>query len=153
MDEAALQAQGFQPYRKITVTYARRIPVRFSVAMNSGERLAGRPGDYICYSPSENNRWVVEQDIFQQTYTPLPQAEADRQQPPLPRSLLAQGYKPYIKHQITWALRLKQPRIVHTIEGDVRANAGDYLCVGPVGEQWPQTAARFEAAYRRVEGV
>ncbi len=153
VDEAALRAQGFQPYRKTTVTFARQIPVQFSVVMSSGERLAGQPGDYICYSPHENNRWIVEREIFQHTYTPLPQAEAERQQTVMPRSLLAQGYKPYVKHQITWARRLEQPLLVRTIEGDVPAHAGDYLCIGPAGEQWPQPAARFEAVYRRVEEV
>ena len=153
MDEAGLRAQGFKPYRKTVLTYARQIPVRFSILMNTGERLTGRPGDYICYSPGDTSRWVVEHDIFQQTYSALSLADAERQAVPLPHGLIRQGYQPYIKHQITWARRLDKAQLVHTIEGDVRAEAGDYLCVGPAGEMWPQTAARFEAMYRRVENV
>lgn len=153
MDEAGLRAQGFQPYRKTLVTYARQMPVRFSVETASGERLAGQLGDYICYSPDDRSYWVVERDIFRHTYTPLSLAEAQRQAAPISREMLNQGYRPFVKHQITWARRLEKAQLVHTIEGDVRAEAGDYLCLGPAGEQWPQTAARFEAAYRRVEGV
>lgn len=153
MDENEVRAQGFKPYRKIVLTYARQIPVRFSILINTGERLTGRPGDYICYSPGDSSRWVVERDIFQHTYTALSLADAQRHAASLPRGLIKQGYQPYIKHQVTWARRLDEAQLVHTIEGDVRAEAGDYLCIGPAGEMWPQAAARFEATYRRVEEV
>ncbi len=143
-----LLAKGFLPYRKKTLTYAKRMTTPFNIRLSSGEVIHGKPGDYACVSPEDGGRWIVDHEIFEQTY------KAVRQIPngldAVQKRLLQHGFRPFAKHQITWARKLNKPLIVHTLEGDVTAMPGDYLCIGPTGDRWPQKAARFEAHYEQV---
>jgi hypothetical protein len=54
------------------------------------------------------------------------------------------------KTKCLWAKEITSEQTVRTIEGEVSALAGDYLCRGESGEVWPQTAktlfAKYEAA-------
>lgn len=143
-----LMARGFRPYRKITITYARQMNRRFHVRTSSGDVLHGQPGDYGCFSPDDGSKWIVARKIFEQTYVPA-KLNPD-QQTGIHARLLRSGFRPYRKHQITWAKKVNRPIRVHTLEGDVTALPGDYLCIGPKGEPWPQPASRFEAHYRPV---
>jgi hypothetical protein len=145
---AMLQRQGFQPYRKNETVFARQMNRRFTVQVKEGDILRGQPGDYVCYSPRDGSRWIVEQAIFENTYTNQPLAEdATHSQ------IVRKGFLPYRKHAVTWAKKLSRPVTVNTLEGKVQAHAGDYLCVGAAGETWPQPGERFEAVYERVESV
>lgn len=148
LNTTQLQQQGFQPYRKNETIFARQMNRRFTVRLKEGGTLNGNPGDYVCYAPRDGSRWIVEQAIFESTYSnqPLNDASSDSQ-------LVRRGFVPYRKHAVTWARKLQDPQIVETLEGKVLAQAGDYLCVGSKGETWPQPAERFEAVYERVEGV
>ena len=149
LDTAKLMALGFRPYRKVTITFARKMPAGFHVRLDNGDVIRGQPGDYVCVSPDDGGRWIVEHDIFQQIYTSADphsiRAESTT------KHLSDEGFRPYRKPQITWARILDQPRRIHTLEGDVMAEAGDYLCLGPQGEQWPQKPERFERHYERVK--
>lgn len=147
-DSSGLLARGFRPYRKITITYARQMAKRFSVRLPNGDVLRGQPGDYACVSPDDGSKWIVARKVFEQTYAPAKIALDQRTG--IHKRLSDSGFQPYRKHQITWAKKLKKPMRVHTLEGDVTAEAGDYLSIGPKGEPWPQPAARFEAHYRPV---
>ena len=147
-NSSALMERGFRPYRKITITYARQMDRNFSVRMPNGEVLHGQPGDYACVSPDDGGKWIVARKIFEQTYAPA-KLKPD-QQPGIYARLSNSGFRPYRKHQITWAKKISKPLLVHTLEGDVTAHRGDYLCIGPKGEPWPQEASRFEAHYRPV---
>lgn len=40
--------------------------------------------------------------------------------------------------------------IIHTLEGDHTYVAGDYICTGVEGEQWPVKRSIFEATYEEV---
>lgn len=150
LNTAQLRKQGFAPYRKTGITYARKMDKSFTVRIESGDILQGHAGDYVCVNPDDNSRWIVNRDIFDRTYAPDPINTIRIKMGTVQHQLLLQGFKPYRKHQLTWARKLTLPMIVHTLEGDVYANAGDYLCVGIEGEQWPQPAARFEKLYERV---
>jgi hypothetical protein len=153
VDAAELRKQGFRPYRKTTITYAKQIANNFAVRLDTEDVIYGKAGDFACISPDDGSRWVVERGIFSRMYASVP-VDKSRVRPGAPEyRLLLQGFKPYQKHQVTWAKRISEPMIVHTLEGDVRAEQGDYLCVGQDGEQWPQPAKRFESHYVRVEGV
>lgn len=151
LDSDKLRAQGFQPYRKTAITYARQMTQPFRVRLRNGDVLSGAAGDYVAYSPGDDERWIVQRDIFEQTYAP--KARDASVPDAIHRGLLTRGFRPYSKHQITWARKLTRPARVRTLEGEVHAETGDYLCVGPQGEMWPQPGARFEAVYQRVEGV
>jgi hypothetical protein len=150
INTAELRKQGFRPYRKIGVTYAKKMNTSFTVRIDNGEILYGQPGDYACINPEDSSRWIVNAAIFDQTYRPDPINTIKIRMGTVQHKLLLQGFKPYHKHQVTWAKKLPIPMVVHTLEGDVQAHAGDYLCVGINGEQWPQPATRFEKNYERV---
>jgi len=148
LDTAKLLARGFLPYRKKTITFAKQMPARFHVQLESGDVIHGQPGDYACVSPDDQGRWIVAQDIFQKIYTPADPRKVRARS--LETRLRHDGFRPYRKPEITWARKIERPRVVHTLEGDVIAEAGDYLCLGPKGEPWPQKPDRFERHYERV---
>ncbi|MAS34985.1 MAG: hypothetical protein CL610_13330 [Anaerolineaceae bacterium] len=143
-----LMAQGFRPYRKITITYARQMPKRFRIRLDTGDVIGGKLGDYACVSPDDGGKWIVARDVFERTYVPATRKPLRKVS--LHKKLAESGFRPYMKHQITWAQKISKPRMIRTMEGEVMAKAGDYLCVGPDGEQWPQEAHRFEAHYQLV---
>ena len=146
LDFDRLRQHGFQPYRKTTITFAKQMNTPFAVRLISGDEIYGQPGDYACVAPGGEDRWIVNRHIFERTY----EAHLLKLDEPAQKRLVRQGFRPYLKHQVTWAKKLDKPKIIHTLEGDVRAQAGDYLCVGTNGEQWPQKPGRFEANYARV---
>jgi hypothetical protein len=152
-DDAELRKQGFRPYRKTTITYAKQMPTGFAVRLINGDIIYGRAGDYACVSPENNERWVVNREIFLRTYSPNTFDTDTLKSGSIQQRLQRQGFKPFQKHQVTWAKQLAMATVINTLEGDVNAKAGDYLCVGVEGEQWPQSAARFEANYVRLETV
>lgn len=51
------------------------------------------------------------------------------------------------KTRAIWARRLDQDHVIDTLEGQVPARAGDYLCRGAAGELWPQKAKSLEERY------
>lgn len=55
------------------------------------------------------------------------------------------------KTQPLWARRLEVAQSVSTLEGIQKANAGDYLCRGPAGELWPQSAKSLETKYESTD--
>lgn len=146
VDLARLRQQGFRPYRKTTMTFAKQMQTPFSIRLISGDRIFGQPGDYACVAEDGNDRWMVNRKVFERTYETYTLKLSDSPQ----RQIVRQGFRPFRKHQITWAMKLHKSQVVHTLEGDVTAHAGDYLCVGPHGEYWPQKAERFESHYERV---
>lgn len=57
----------------------------------------------------------------------------------------------YRKTATVRALQSPWPGVVHTLEGDMTYEAGDYICTGPGGESWPVKKEIFEATYELVE--
>ena len=49
------------------------------------------------------------------------------------------------------AYRTEMAVVVHTLEGDLMAQPGDYIITGVAGEQYPCRADIFEATYEEVE--
>ena len=45
-----------------------------------------------------------------------------------------------------------KPIIIHTLEGDMKANVGDYIITGVNGEQYPCKPDIFEKTYEAAEG-
>jgi len=48
------------------------------------------------------------------------------------------SWRYYKKTKPLWAKQLKEEITVNTLEGNIKCQAGDYLCKGPSGDQWPQ---------------
>lgn len=153
LDTTRLLQAGFQPYRKTSTTFARRMDAAFVVRLTSGECIRGVAGDYACISPGDGERWIVNGAIFERTYAPQSVDSSATSSSATVGRLMSLGFVPYHKHQVTWARKIDKARVIGTLEGDVLAETGDYLCVGPTGEQWPQKAAHFDSYYEPVAAV
>lgn len=55
------------------------------------------------------------------------------------------------KPVIVEAYRTDKEVVIHTLEGDLTAQPGDYIITGIAGEQYPCRADIFEATYEEVE--
>lgn len=55
------------------------------------------------------------------------------------------------KPVIIEAYRTDKEVVIHTLEGDLTAQPGDYIITGIAGEQYPCRADIFEATYEEVE--
>jgi hypothetical protein len=109
-----------------------------------GAELVAEKGDYIVNdTDSPDNRWPVQQDIFESTYVEI-----------------RPGY--YIKRAIVHLYPLKdftkdpeQLVRVHTLEGVVTVRSGDfYLARGIKGEVWPMPNDKVESSlYIVAEGI
>jgi hypothetical protein len=62
-----------------------------------------------------------------------------------------EGWTEYRKVATVRARPVDHAFVVHTLEGTMLGQPGDYLCVGPAGEFWPVKKAIFEATYVEVE--
>lgn len=51
------------------------------------------------------------------------------------------------------ARRLDRDETVSTLEGPVKAKAGDFLCRGEAGELWPQSAESLEKRYTATDDL
>ncbi|NWF69047.1 MAG: hypothetical protein HXY40_08175 [Chloroflexi bacterium] len=149
MDEQTLRQEGYLPYRKRALTYAKQMKVPFKVRLKNDDTIYGAPGDYVCTNAETSERWIVAENIFEESYHRLSKSSVALEK----RSLLLEHYhfNLYRKTTLTWARQITRPMTVNTLEGPVSAQPGDYLCIGTQGEQWPQMRQRFEENYEIVE--
>jgi hypothetical protein len=54
----------------------------------------------------------------------------------------------YHKAATVKAIRMQAPFTIETLEGTMRGEAGDYLCIGEHGDRWPVKREIFEATYK-----
>ncbi len=55
--------------------------------------------------------------------------------------------RPYKVH----AEKTKKPKVIHTLEGDMKAKPGDMIVTGRRGEKWPVKPGIFQESYRPAE--
>ena len=55
------------------------------------------------------------------------------------------------KPVVVTAYQTDREMIIHTLEGDMKANVGDYIITGVNGEQYPCKPDIFEKTYEEVE--
>jgi len=63
------------------------------------------------------------------------------------------GFRVYRKKVPVLAKQMKRPFIVETLEGTMRGQSGDYLCVGIEGESWVVRRDIFEGTYELAPGL
>lgn len=63
----------------------------------------------------------------------------------------AKPWKTFKKVATTRALQVREPFVVHTLEGVMVAQEGDYLCMGDAGDVWPVKKEIFESTYEESE--
>jgi len=55
------------------------------------------------------------------------------------------------KPVVVEAYQLTHPMTIHTLEGNMKADPGDWIITGVKGEQYPCKPDIFEQTYERVE--
>jgi hypothetical protein len=48
------------------------------------------------------------------------------------------------------AYQTSKPLVIHTLEGDMSANVGDWIIIGSQGEQWPVRQDIFKKTYKII---
>jgi hypothetical protein len=93
----------------------------------SGEVMTAQPGDWAVIDDSGSERSVAA-GVFESTHEQVASAR-------------------FRRSGTVWARRTIEQEGVSTLEGDVVANAGDWVVQGAQGEQWPVPDAQFRASY------
>jgi hypothetical protein len=93
----------------------------------AGEVMTAQPGDWAVTDDAGSERSVAA-GVFESTHE---QVAPDR----------------YRRSGTVCARRATEQEVVSTLEGDVMANAGDWVVRGAKGEQWPVSDAKFRASY------
>lgn len=143
-----LETLAFKPYRNATERAAMQYqpgpdqPASFEIKTPWGEMLQVNVGDYIVNElAAPNDRWPVNQDIFEQTYV--------RTKP---------GH--FIKSAVTMLVPLvdltkgdeEQLVMIETMEGTITVRAGDfYLARGVKGEIWGYPKDKADSTLLLVE--
>lgn len=98
---------------------ARRAEADHEVTTARG-KLRARGGEDFIITYGPNDRAVIRGDIFEKTY------EAD-------------GIGVYKKRSdiVLRYFTLERPALIHTLEGEQRAEPGDWIMQGVAGELWP----------------
>lgn len=126
-------ARQLHQYRKVGTVKAVRLtePTEWTTA--KGEVMRAEAGDWQITGP-DGSIWSVKPDIFAQTYSAVPGSAGE-----------------FAKTAITRAMKLTEAVTIQTLEGEGSGAPGDYLVVGPKGEQYIVPGAKFEAMYKPVE--
>jgi hypothetical protein len=119
-------------YERTGAVKATRLTRRTSWIAPSGEQLVSDAGDWwVTDEDGTNGRGVVP-DAFARTYIADPDSPGR-----------------YLRVGRVAAHPAAGGEIVHTLEGDERANPGDWIVVDEQGRSWAVPAAQFAAGYRR----
>jgi hypothetical protein len=119
-------------YERTGAVLARRLTRRTSWVAPSGEELVSETGDWWVTDEDGTNGRGVAPDAFARTFVADPDSP-DR----------------YLRVGRVAAHPAAGGEIVHTLEGDERANPGDWIVVDEVGRSWAVPATQFAAGYRR----
>lgn len=122
----------FNGYRKPGTIRAERLTETTTWKTGNGDTMTGEAGDWKV-TGADGSTWTVKPEIFEKTYSPVPGSAGE-----------------FAKTAITRAARLSSPLTVQTREGTGSGVAGDYLVVGPDGDQYIVGGAKFESMYRQV---
>jgi hypothetical protein len=115
-------------------------PVRAQLARRDGVLKTSRgeqryrAGAHYIVGYGKGERSVVRRDVFEAIYAARPDGAYEK------RGDLILRY-----------FTLAAPAIVQTLEGPERANAGDWVMEGPMGELYPMSPARGRRFYEPVE--
>lgn len=116
-------------YKKRKIKVSAYVTDKEFLIKSKGKELLASVGDYIITS-KDGERHPCKPDIFKKTY--------DK----------GENEGEYYKKQIVIkAYKAEKEEIIHTLEGDVKANVGDYVVTGVAGEQYPIPNDKFLEIY------
>lgn len=120
-------------FKKVGTVQAEQLKTAQQWQTSKGDMMQGQAGDWKVTGP-DGSTWTVKPDIFNQTYSQVPGQSGV-----------------FAKTAITRAIQLDKPVVIKTLEGTGTGDAGDYLVVGPKGEQYIVPKAKFESSYKPIE--
>lgn len=59
---------GFKPYRKTSITWAKQMDEPFTCDTLEGDEIRGKAGDYLCIGGAKGEQWPVDKEVFESTY-------------------------------------------------------------------------------------
>lgn len=62
-----LSKEGFKPFKKTSITWAKQMDVPFSCNTLEGDNIKGKADDYICIG-IKGEVWPVDKEVFESTY-------------------------------------------------------------------------------------
>lgn len=125
--------------RKIPVEVEARGPIETSEVHNiSAGDLEADKGDFIV--DDGDNTYPVKSSIFYDTYQ-------------VPENLESKNgwFRVTKKPVIVEAKKVKSEQYVKTLEGDVKANIGDYIIKGVEDEKYPVKPEVFSESYKIIQ--
>jgi hypothetical protein len=120
-------------YERTGAVVATRLTKRTSWVAESGEELVSESGDWWVTDEDRTNGRGVAPDAFARTYVADPGTPGR-----------------YLRVGRVAAYLAVGGEVVHTLEGEEKANPGDWIVVDELGNSWPVPAAQFAAGYRRA---
>jgi hypothetical protein len=114
-------------YRATGRVQARRLGSRRDWSTERGSELSAVAGSWEL-TDGTGRVWTVADEVFRDTYARRPDGS-------------------YTKVARVRAVRLRAPCAVPTLEGEARAEAGDWLLQNPGGDAWPVTDEYFRNHY------
>lgn len=150
-----LQAAGFSYYEPVKrLVMAKLLIISKDIDIKI-ETITGKIGDFLCYNPGAERRenaddydhWPVRRDIFFKTYKPWPREGWEPN--PAEQHLMELDCVPYYKAQGVWAQRLREGRLVQSLESPapVEVPPGRWLVIGSHGEPYSVTNEEFRKRY------
>lgn len=119
--------QSWHRYRRLGEVTAEKRDHSWTWRTDAGEVMIAQPGDWAVMDDAGSERSVAA-GVFESTHEKMAE---DR----------------YRRSGTVLARRTTGQETVSTLEGDVVANAGDWVVQGAQGEQWPVPDPQFRASY------
>ncbi len=118
---------GWRSYRRRGEISAEKRDHSWTWTTRSGEVMQAQPGDWVVTNDDGDER-SVSASVFESSHEQI-------------------GPRRYRRSGTVLARRAGDREVVHTLEGDVVANRGDWIVQGTGGERWPVPDEQFRGSY------
>ncbi len=118
----------WKSFRRKGTVFAEKRSTPWTWTTRSGNTMTARAGDWAVRDPDDDRWWSVQDDIFTDRY----------------RHMSGQLWQ---RHGTVLARPARPGETVHTLEGDVTAQSGDWVVQGEGGEHWTVPADEFTLRY------
>ncbi|MFN8070495.1 MAG: hypothetical protein U0R66_01585 [Mycobacterium sp.] len=121
---------SWESFRRTGTVVAERRSAPWTWRTRSGHTMTARAGDWAVRDPDGDQWWSVKDDIFTTRYQPV-------------------DGRLWRRHGTVRARPARPGETMHTLEGEVTAEAGDWVVQGEGGERWTVPADEFGSRYER----
>jgi hypothetical protein len=118
---------GWHRYRRLGEVTAEKRRHSWTWTTTTGELMQAQPGDWAVIDDAGDERSVAA-GVFESTHEQV-------------------GPRRYRRYGTVLARPAMRRELISTLEGEVVANAGDWIVQGNQGEQWPVPDSQFRDSY------